>query len=746
MKILAFCFGFILVPIFMSSQDISRLELPFYADDEISYTNALTGGFDAPQYQEIDLDLDGVKDLLVFDRKGSVFRTFLYDESSEFPYIYAPEYEAIFPNVQCWLHVIDYNNDGVDDLFTCGVTDPVTGIEVWTGIEDNGSIRFEAFDHYQGAFNIIYYESGSDHKQLYVGNNGIPAVTDVDNDGDIDILAFQPSGGYLYYFQNQSQERGFGNDSLIYAQVDECWGKFYEGGLVPDIVLNDNSMDCAQPSGLTNASTRHEGITITAFDKNQDGLKDLLIGEVSSKNLIFVENGGTIDNAFATYKETDFPSEDVPVDMQIFVGTFLVDVDKDGRKDILVSPNSQFGKNTINTSFYKNIEVDSAAEFNLIEEDWLVGESLDFGTDSYPAFCDYNADGLTDIVVSSYGLIGLEGGVQTRLYLFENRGSVDDASYHLVDDNYLNFLEFSDFDKSYVPSFGDLDGDGDTDIIMGSLSGDLIYIENTGGEGQPYDFVAPVFDFFELNTENNTLKVTIADINQDGLGDIVVGGRNSYTLEEGIGSLKYFENVGTMSNPIFSNDNFIKGLGSINVKDAGSSKVSASASYYSEGEDKLMFVGNEVGRVAVYKVNSDGAPFELLFDDLLGLNLGRRITIDVQDIDNDGFLELVAGNERGGLNIFNTVVQATGLISSNDDMSKATSDLILFPNPVNQFLSIKGQSFNSSKYMIFSNIGQRVKSGTFNDLRLNVSELNSGIYHLRLFGDDKIQTAKFIKL
>ncbi len=724
----------------LESQSIDRFVPDFTLDDKV-LANPLTGGLEAPQFQEIDLNFDGEKDLLVFDRKGSVIRTFIYDPEADYNFVYAPEYEGIFPHIQCWVHVKDYNKDGIDDLFTCGVTDPVTGVEVWKGVNIDGKLAFEVIDHKNGPYNIIYYESGSDYKQLYVGNNGIPAFSDIDGDEDVDILAFQPSGGYLYYFQNQSQERGFGNDSLIFTREDDCWGKFYEGGLVPDIILSENVDVCALPMGAGSFNNRHEGITITALDKNEDGLMDLLIGEVSSNNVIYVENGGDSETAFATYKETDFPNLDVPANMQIFLGTFLVDADRDGRKDLIVSPNSQFGKNTENAWLYENIEMNGEANYQLVQEDWLVEESLDFGTDSYPAFCDYNADGLVDIVVSSYGLIGGPDGIETRLYLFENVGDAANPAYKLVDDDYLDFLAFSSFDKSYVPAFGDLDGDDDMDILMGSLSGQFIYLENTAGPGNPYEFANPVFDYLELNAQNNTIKVSIGDLNDDGLGDIIVGGRNSYSLDDGIGSLKYFINEGSIGNASFSNENAFLGLGGVNMKEAGNSKVSANPKYYVNGDEKLLFISNEVGRVAVFQDTDGDGPFELLIEDLFEARYGRRITIDVADIDADGYLEMVMGNERGGLNMFHTVIQASGAISSTEEEEIAVDGLILHPNPANDILYLKSDYSVIDKVQVFNALGQLMLSETLNDNALDVSSLRSGIYYLKI--DDIVY--KFIK-
>lgn len=722
-------FGTIVLSIFcitLFGQINERMDVAFK-----DLMNPLTGGFEAPQFQSIHLNDDGKKDLLVFDRKGSAIRTFLYDEASPNNYVYVPEYEYAFPDIPCWVIVRDFDNDGVDDLFTCGVTDPVTGIEVWKGSRENGVLSFEAINHSNGFYNIIYYYFNGDYKQLYVGNNGIPGIKDIDGDGDVDILAFQPSGGYLYYFQNMSQEKGFENDSLLFERVDDCWGNFYEGGLIPDILLNADNESCALPGSLINS--RHEGITLGVFDKNNDGLQDLLIGEVSSSNLIYVENGGTKTDAFATFKEVNFPSEDVPADLQIFLGSFIVDVDQDGADDVLVAPNSLFGTNTEQVSYYKNVD----GSYQLIQEDWFVDQTLDFGTDSYPAFIDYNGDGLQDILIGTFGLIGLDGGAQTRLYLYENQGSAAEPFYVLVDDNYLNFLAFSEFDKSFSPSFGDIDGDEDLDLILGSLSGEVILVENTAGPGNPIAFGNPTFDYKQLDSENNTIKPDIADLNGDGLGEIIMGGRNSYSLDETIGSLKAFTNIGSAGEADFSNDDVLLGLGQVNVKDVGTSRTSAAPRFYQNGDETLLFVGNEIGRLAVYRVTNTEEPYELLYEDLLGEYFGRRMAVDIADIDDDGYLEIVAGNERGGLNFFNTVVQTSGQISSTNEENHIIIDV--YPNPTSGSINFPK---SEDKVLVYNNLGQFVLSANVGETTLDVSALPPGMYYLKSGN----MTGKFLKV
>ncbi|HHH54076.1 MAG TPA: VCBS repeat-containing protein, partial [Bacteroidetes bacterium] len=99
------------------SQDYSRFDCKFELNGKIPLL-ALTGGLNSPQFNMIDLNLDGDKDLVVFDRNGNKMICFLYDQNGIYPYKFAPEYNRYFPEIENWMLLVDYNNDGIEDIFT----------------------------------------------------------------------------------------------------------------------------------------------------------------------------------------------------------------------------------------------------------------------------------------------------------------------------------------------------------------------------------------------------------------------------------------------------------------------------------------------------------------------------------------------------------------------------------------------------------------------------------------------------
>src|SRR5690348_1613496 len=67
------------------------------------------GGLNNPQFSAADLNNDGVKDLVIFDRTGNKFLTFINNNiPNTFGYSYSPKYELNFPALLDWALLVDF--------------------------------------------------------------------------------------------------------------------------------------------------------------------------------------------------------------------------------------------------------------------------------------------------------------------------------------------------------------------------------------------------------------------------------------------------------------------------------------------------------------------------------------------------------------------------------------------------------------------------------------------------------------
>ncbi|PZD74996.1 Leukotoxin [Acaryochloris thomasi RCC1774] len=209
----------------------------------------------------------------------------------------------------------------------------------------------------------------------------------------------------------------------------------------------------------------------------------------------------------------------------------LVDVDGDGDFDLVAGDSDgalRYFENTggATTPSYSE-QTGTNNPFN----------GIDVGDDSSPAFADIDGDSDLDLLVG-----GNNGGVQ--LEYFENIGSATNPSFSAQTgtNNPLGRLSVG-YDNS--PTFADIDGDGDFDLVVGDDTNQLSYFENTGSATSPsFSQITGTNNPFEGIGQGINSSPTLVDVDGDGDLDLVVGNGN-YTLS-------YFENIGSATNPSFS--------------------------------------------------------------------------------------------------------------------------------------------------------------------------------------------------
>lgn len=727
-----FLFFFLVGILCVNAQEVSRISYPVTSSG-VPLDFPMTGGVNAPQFSEVDYNNDGMMDLFIFDRAGNVMLTFR-NEGDE--YAFKSFFAKNFPDgLTGWVLLRDFDQDGAADIFAYSDSPGVDGIIVYKGFYDtNNEIRFNRFNFPELSQNILpIQQQGGAFTNLFVSEEDIPGIADMDGDGDLDVLTFGIGGGYINLYTNQSVEMGYGLDSLKFELETNCWGYVFEAGVTEVIDTSGVIGDCPGLRPDNSISDRHAGSTLCPYDENNDGALEVLIGDVSFTNINSLKNGGTAADAWITQQDTFFPGNSVSVDIPIFPAAFCMDLDFDGVRDVLVAPNFEVNAEDFKNSwFYKNVGTNENMMFEFQQDDFMTNHMIDHGTGSHPEFIDINQDGLLDLLIGNFSFFLPGGAKDPRIFYYENVGTATQPAFNLVDTDFLGMSTFATTSLSFSPAGGDLDGDGDIDLLIGEEFGGLFYAENTAGPGNPMTFAPIVFSYFEIDVGQRSAPFII-DLNRDGLLDLIVGERN--------GNVNYFQNTGTITNPQFSNDVMtapnIERLGDIDTRVSGSTTGYTSPIILDFDSGYTLFTGSRKGNIEVYN-NIDGnldGVFDQVNADYGELKReGFDTNLTMADVNNDGVFEIFVGNLRGGISGFQTFFNLNGTVDTEDFIDN--NSISIYPNPADNYITVQTQfdPKDNTTYKLYDTVGKVIKAGNIHVQKtfIDINQLANGIYFIEI--------------
>ena len=730
-----------------NAQFFLPLHPPVFKNNE-QLNNPWTGGLNAPQWSSFDINNDGKKDLFAFDRMGNVPVLFLNNANNagEINYVYDRIFLKNFPQVENFVLMRDFNSDGIIDLFANARDENLQGIKVFKGHIENGELKFERvlFPEYENdILNFIENDTIVDQVRSWLHIN-YPVVHDMDHDGDLDILAMNNGGSKIYFYKNIALEKGFTTDTLIYELADDCWGRF---GLTADtaaLVTSMNNNDCAFFNTPINETEKyiHGGTTLCVFDENMDGDFEILLSDFVNDNIIYGKNNGTAEMAWMNEQDTIFPNYDTPVEIPYFPASFYLDINNDEKKDLLVSPNQNWLTPDRETVwFYENIGDGENVEFNLIQKDFLGDQIIDFGTGATPVFVDVNGDGLSDIV-SGNRYYWTPDGFISSLFLLLNIGTETEPAFEITDEDWLGLSQYSPTLSHLYPAFGDLNNDGDKDLLIGDYVGELHFAENTAGANMPMQFSNFQFKWKNIDVGDFATPF-IYDINMDGLNDLIIG--------ELKGTINYFPNIGTLDIPDFhpiaeeAPNNFY--FGKISTQPFNSTVGYSQPNIVAQGDSLFLITGSLRGWIKKYLIDLDsldGGSFELLEDEWDGLREGLTTRISFTNLNNDKYLDAVIGNDRGGLAVFQSPVLWDGFVNNNEFKISEKKPFELFPNPTKGEINLI--LFEKMDVGVYDILGREVfdlKNLLGNNM-IDLSGIEVGVYFIKIYRGESLYLRKII--
>jgi len=682
------------------------------SENNITFNSAFSGGINAGQFSEIDLNLDGTMDLVVFDKSGNKISPFINDNGN---YIYAPEYRNNFPDtIHDWMLLADYNCDGKNDIYTYSSG----GMAIYENTS-NSSLSFSLVT------GLVLSDYGANNINIYISPVDIPAIVDIDYDGDLDILTFSILGGFVEYHKNMAMELTGSCDTVAFEFSESCWGLFYEG--LNSYILNCPNCLCPpiiNPNSA-NSKQKHAGSTLLAIDIDNDNDKDLVLGDVSYNNLNLLINGGDNQNALIISVDSVFPQNNnntIAANMHVYPATYYLDVTNDGTKDLIVTTNSQNNSENFESCWlYENTGQNNNPDFNFVQTNFLQSDMIDLGTSAFPTFFDYNNDSLLDLVIGNYGYHNANNDPISSLALFENIGTKNVPKYELIDRDWQGISGINLNTNLNIPAlnisptFGDLDADGDQDMILGDADGKLHYFSNQGGN---FTITAPNYNNIDIGYYS---QPQLVDVDRDGLLDIIIGEQD--------GTVNYCPNSGTGTSAVF--DTTIKNWGGIDVDTNFISTGYSSPELIDSNGIYQLFVGSYSGSIYQFS-NIDGnlnGTFTPVNSTANTIWDGGKCAFTFADITNDNQPDMILGNLSGGIAYFSS---DTLLISSIQNSTQ--HNLLIYPNPATNKLAIESDLLgNISIKNLLGKTVYTVKKNTYST-NINISHLANGIYILQLKG------------
>ena len=687
------------------------------SENGIAFSSAFSGGINAGQFSEIDLNLDGIMDLVVFDKSGNKISPFINDNGN---YIYAPKYRSAFPKIHDWMLLADYNCDGKNDIYTYSSG----GMAIY---ENTSTINLS----FSLVTSLVLSDYGSNNLNIYISQVDIPAIADIDYDGDLDILTFSIIGGFIEYHKNMAMELTGNCDTVAFEFSESCWGLFYEG--LNSYVLNCPNCQCppiVNPN-TANSKQKHAGSTLLAIDIDNDNDMDLVLGDVSYNNLNLLINGGDNQNALMISVDSVFPqnhSNTIAADMHVYPASYYLDVTNDGVKDLIVTTNSQNNSENFESCWlYENAGQTNNPDFNFVQTNFMQSDMIDLGKSAFPSFYDYNNDSLLDLVVGNYGYHVANNDPTSSLALFENTGTKDIPKYELIDRDWQGIstvnlnLNLNIPALNISPTFGDLDADGDKDMLLGDSDGKLHFFINQAGN---FNITSP--NYFNIDVGYFS-QPQLVDVDRDGLLDIIIGEQD--------GSLNYCPNSGTVTSAAF--DTIIKNWGGIDVDTNYISTGYSSPKLIDSNGVYQLFVGSYTGTIYQF-TNIDGnlnGQFSPIYSTATNLWDGGKCAFALADINNDNQPEMILGNLSGGIAFFisDSLLNDTTIIPVNTLNNKQTN-FSIFPNPASNKITIESNETGiiKIKNLLGKTIYKARKSNYL--LEINTSQFAKGIYILQLNG------------
>jgi enediyne biosynthesis protein E4 len=356
----------------------------------------------------------------------------------------------------------DYNNDGFEDLY-------VTCLGPNHLLKNNGN----------GTFTDVTEKAGVGDPRWSTG----ASFFDYDRDGYLDLFV----ANYVDFDLNNLPEFGQGKSCQYKSIPVQCGPRGLKGA--GDTLYHNNGdgtfTDVSKQAGVSDPNGFY-GLGVITSDFDDDGLIDIFVANDSTPNFHYRNQGN------GTFKEIGFLAGDAVNENgseQGSMGVTVGDYDHDGKLDLFVTNfDDEYNVLYHNNGHNSFTDVSYAAKVAAVSLPYV-----GWGT----KFFDYDNDGWVDIFVANGHVYPQLPSYRQRRLLHRNN---HDGTFTEVSAQFGAML--TENRASRGVAFGDIDNDGDVDLLIADLDGPPQLLRNDGG-----------------NTNNSILIKTVGvKSNRSGIG------------------------------------------------------------------------------------------------------------------------------------------------------------------------------------------------------------------------------------
>ena len=557
--------------------------------------------------------------------------------------------------------------------------------------------------------------TGTFSNELVISTNAAFAqdvhVADLDLDGDLDVLSASTNDSKISWYPNVDGLGTFGQQQVIATTASGAASVFaanIDGDLDVDVIsasLFDHKIAWYESfagrgrvrfsllNAVTDPGEAFGAHAVASADIDNDGDMDVLSASFNDSKVAWYQNNNGELGGQRVISSSAYGARDV----------FAADLDGDGDMDVL---SASGGDNSI--KWYENF--DGQGSFDVLQ---IITIDADNAYAVYAA--DLDGDGDQDVLSASF--------------------DDDTIAWYENTDGRGTFSALKTISKATKGAIdvvaGDLDGDGDQDVVAASsFDGTISWFENTGG----------AFSDRLIISDEAELAISVHLDDLDGDGDLDV-----LSASSGDNKIAWYENL--------------NGQGSFDIQRIITTQANRAFAVYtadldSDGDSDVISASRDDNKIAWYE-NVDSGRFGQQ-QIVTQLALGAR-SVHAADLDNDGDPDVLAASQDNNLVAWYENFSIVSSVLDAEDEAALPDEVFIssaYPNPFQSDVTfdVRTDFTQHVKISAWDLQGRQVAAlhdglligGQHHKIRFQATDLPSGLYLFRIQGESFVQVKKAI--